>query len=446
MKFEFSGALKVFSFTFSNQAKSKSFKALTIVISLILILIPSVSMPLIENSGEQSTEATGLLNTVYIADSASLSSVDFSLLNEFDNSGKRIEYVYCANGIDEAIPLAQDNDSSLILLLEAGSPVSAKIILPDNSKLNDEDLSEYGYFISSSINYLLLIESGAPIETVLGLMNSVNFKDTENENAGPEFTEEMAIKQFKEISSFVLPYLNIMILYFMILAYGQSVANSLVLEKSSKLMEFFLLSAKPGGIILGKITGIASCAVFQFFVWIASAVIGFGAGTFAVKQLNPNTDMTLIRIFDAIGEYADIFSLPGLLLGVIIIFAGFFLYCTIAAIGGAIAQKSEDLASTNTIFVLVLIISFIATLSPTGDNIMSHSIWHDFVPFTAILVTPSHLILGDTSIAVGILSLAIILLTIMIFAFAAGRLYKSMIFYKGNIPKPGQLIEFLKKK
>lgn len=446
MKFEFSGAMKVFSFTFKNQVKSKGFKALTLILSLLLIVLPALIMPLIEMASDEKEEATGLLSTVYIADNASLEDVDFSLLNSFTENEGNIRYVYCKGGLDEASSMAQADPTSLILVTEEGSPLSVNVLMPEDTKLNDSDLTEYGYFISSSFSYLLLIESGVPIGNVIEIMNSVTLETPDTDVGDTEISEEeFAVQSFKEIASFVLPYLNIMLLYFMILAYGQSVANSLVLEKSSKLIEFFLLTMKPGAIILGKVTGIAMSAVVQLAAWIVSAVIGFGSGTLIVKSLNPDTDMILIKVFEAVGEYADIFSLSGLLLGILIIFAGFFLYCTIAAIGGSVAQKAEDLASTNSVFVLVLVFSFFMTLNVGSEDIMAYAAWHDFVPFTAILVTPSRLILGDTSLLMGALSLILIIAAIFAFAFIAGRLYKSMVFYKGNIPKIKDIISFIKK-
>ena len=41
--------------------------------------------------------------------------------------------------------------------------------------------------------------------------------------------------------SIFLSFIIVMVLYFFVLAYGQGVANSVVMEKSSKLMESFLI-------------------------------------------------------------------------------------------------------------------------------------------------------------------------------------------------------------
>ena len=46
--------------------------------------------------------------------------------------------------------------------------------------------------------------------------------------------------------SMLLPFASLMLLYFLVLLYGQSTAASVILEKTSKLMDLFLVSVEPG--------------------------------------------------------------------------------------------------------------------------------------------------------------------------------------------------------
>ena len=92
---------------------------------------------------------------------------------------------------------------------------------------------------------------------------------------------------------------------------------------------------------------------------------------------------------------------------------------------------------TNGIFVIVLLLSFFATLgtgsfSGNFDSMGSVGIL-DWIPFTSILVSPSHLLLGSISIAEACgLGMAL-----------AGRIYKAMSMYKGNIPNAKQLFSMI---
>ena len=87
----------------------------------------------------------------------------------------------------------------------------------------------------------------------------------------------------------LLPYLNIMILYFMILAYGQGTANNTIMEKTSKLMDLFLVSVKPGAMLLGKVFATAASGILQIFVWIGGLFGGFALGIHFTKMVNPQT-------------------------------------------------------------------------------------------------------------------------------------------------------------
>ena len=56
--------------------------------------------------------------------------------------------------------------------------------------------------------------------------------ETEEDNMG-----------IQEILNLLLPYLNCMLLYFLLLFYGQNVGGCIILEKTSKLMDTFLIYA-----------------------------------------------------------------------------------------------------------------------------------------------------------------------------------------------------------
>ena len=98
------------------------------------------------------------------------------------------------------------------------------------------------------------------------------------------------------------------------------------------------------------------------------------------------------------------------------------------------------------LFTMILIISFFCTLSTgamTGDMSAGLS-WLDLVPFTAVLVTPSRILLDMITLTEGLLSLAILLIVTFVFIWFAGKIYKMMSLYKGNLLKPAEIFAMLK--
>ena len=170
-------------------------------------------------------------------------------------------------------------------------------------------------------------------------------------------------------------------------------------------------------------------------------------GTQLVKTINPQSDMAILQLFDAFGEISGMFTVSGVILALLMLAAGLLLYCSLAAIGGAVAEKPEDLSSTNMLFVMVLLISFFATMYAGGTNSdvpWDAVTWQAWMPFTAILVTPTKILLGGMTIPQALGSLGIVVLTAVLVTLLAGKLYKMMSLYKGNPPGPAKLMEMLK--
>ena len=180
-------------------------------------------------------------------------------------------------------------------------------------------------------------------------------------------------------------------------------------------MDTMLVSVKPEAMVIGKVLAQAFTCVIQIALWVIGLWGGFAAGIWAVKTINPDTTMPLIQMFGHMGLLSSIFTPVNILFFLLYLAAGLLLYLAIASIGGAIASKQEDLSMTNGIFVIVLLLSFFATLgtgsfSGNFDSMGSVGIL-DWIPFTSILVSPSHLLLGSISVGEACGSLAVVVIT-----------------------------------
>ena len=69
--------------------------------------------------------------------------------------------------------------------------------------------------------------------------------------------------------------------------------------------------------------------------------------------------------------------------------------------------------------------------------------WQVWMPFTAILVAPTKILLGAMSIPESLCSLGIVVVTASLITMAAGKMYKMMSLYKGNPPSPKKIAEML---
>lgn len=440
------GLGKIFSFTFVQHIKQKGYRNVTILIALLCLLLPAAIMPAVEYFKDDGTYVSKI-ERIYVIEKSTETEgeTDYGILNSVDPERfTNVEYVPEAS-VEEAAKKAEEEDYSALLVTdwqEGGYQLD--VLLPDETKLGKKDVNAYEAFLSEYFRYILIQESDLEDGQIAEMTMPI---ETLVRDSGIPADETDEYAAMKEILGTLLPYLNIMILYFMILAYGQGTANITIMEKTSKLMDLFLVSVKPGAMLLGKVFATAASGILQIFVWIAGLFGGFALGIHFTKMVNPQTDMALIQLVDTFGEFTGMFTVSGVILALLMLAAGLLLYCSLASVGGTLAEKPEDLSSTNMLFVLVLIISFFATLfaGGTGADVPWDAVtWQVWMPFTAILVAPTKILLGAMSIPEAVGSLGIVILTAALITVLAGKLYQMMSLYKGNPPSPKKIMEMLR--
>ena len=469
MKNELKGLGKIFAFTFERQVKSTGYLVGTIVFALLCFLLPAGIMAAVEYFGGDSdsaveTAAVSPVQTVYVADETD-GAADWNLLTQAGSETfGGISYVTCGS-LEEADAQAWQEEHSLILLLEEAKKTAQEntlsqasngsqngyqmhLLLPDNTSLSEGDAGDLESFLQANFQIILLQKSGIdPAAAAELLVPATTEVTTVGEEALSE--TEAALESMREVLGMLLPYLNIMILYFLVLFYGQGVANNVIMEKTSKLMDTFLVAVKPTAMVFGKVLAVTAASMLQFVIVAASLIGGFAAGSALVRMINPDSDMLLLLFFDSLSEFQGVLTVPGILLAVVMMVSGFFLYCSLSAIGGSAAGKPEDLSSSNVVFTTVLIVSFLAALYAGGIGSMDSGAfakWLDFVPFTSILVTPSRIMLGEVSLGMGFVSLLLVLIVSVLCLLLAGKVYRRMALYKGNPPTPAKLMKMLKEK
>ena len=109
------------------------------------------------------------------------------------------------------------------------------------------------------------------------------------------------------------------------------------------------------------------------------------------------------------------------------------------------AGKQEDLSSTNLLFTLALIGSFLAALYSGGLGVMSpSSMWLNWVPFTAVMIVPGRILLGQIPLWQAYGSLAVVLASFVLICLLAGKIYKNMALYKGQVPGFSTILKMIK--
>ena len=463
MKKELRGFSKIFAFTFRQQTRRRGFLITLILVALLCLLIPSGAMTAAAYFGQDDaaashdgnemseaeayeanlTKAMASVKEILVVNETDDAAYSAGALGQFDFGAAAgvsfagIRFTDCGS-FEDACGRAENTDDTLILdTVREGTVYQLQLLIPEGSGISRETaealqpaLSAYGTIAAGSYN------AAHDLKEEEGMFDF----------GGETGSESDPLAEAKGVLGFLLPYVNIMVLYFFVLIYGQSLAQSVIMEKNSKLMESFLVSVRPTAMILGKLSAVCLCGVMQLTLWILCLLGGFALGCAGAKAADPDTDMLIVLLMESFGRMTQgMFSVGGISMTLLLVLAGMLLYCSLAGIGGAIAGKPEDLSSANVMFTMVLVASFFACLAAGGLNGLSEgAAWMDWVPFTAVLVTPARVLLGSVSLVKGFACLLVILAAALLLTVAAGKLYKLMALYRGEMPGPKKLLEMLR--
>ncbi len=418
----------VFSFTFARHTKKKGYLIFTAVVALLLLLLPAAILPAVASGAEGEEELLSChVKNVYVLDQSETAEIDWNFLSDLgDPVFESIEYTNIFGDLEsaKATVLTSGEYSLLLWVTEENGKIQTQILVPNSTALTSKDTDAFDLYLTQASPAILWLKSGADLAGMPGVLVPIYEQVPGDAQADPVAT-------VREVLQMVLPYLNIMVLYFMILIYGQGVSNSVIMEKNSKLMDTFLVYVPTDAMIFGKVIAIALSAILQLTVWVLSLAGGFGLGASLAHHFFPTASFGLLTFLDSLSLFGEAFSLPGIFLGLLAMIAGFFLYCAIASIGGSLASKQEDLASTQSLFTLILVAGFLLSMFG-GFMEGTVDIWMLLLPVTAVFLTPAHLMLGTVSIGMGVLSVVILLLSAGLLMWVAGKIYHMTAFYRGK--------------
>ncbi|MDD4113024.1 MAG: ABC transporter permease [Herbinix sp.] len=450
MRNNFRGWATVFRFTFLQSTK-KAFKIITtlivvLIIGLIIILNIIAAKPDKDETNQiiepGITEGVSTVSKVLIQDNSGLPSTDYKAINPDLSSGylKNIQFVTAdIDAREDLLDYAsKDSDRTIAVLITGKDGIfEMEAIVPHNSTVATPDVDQLLAMMTSAFEDNKIMQANLNEEELKAVFTPVT-------TAYSEFGESanMAAMVIKMVAPMVFSFM----MYFMLLFYGQMVSKSVSTEKTSKLMETLLTSVHPYAMITGKVLATTALGILQFIIWILSGVVGLYVGNAIAHQIYPGYENSVISIInfikDNIGETG--MTLPALLLALIVFAIGFMFYCVLAALSGCMVSKPEDVASTQGLFQLPIVISWLLCyFAPLSGNYKLISVAR-YIPFTAPFCVPSDIITGTIGLGEGILSLLVLSVFSLIIIILSAKIYKGLVLYTGQKANMKQLVNILK--
>ena len=433
----------VFSFTFMQQAKSEKFRNTTIIIGILifaavlLILVvtnrKSVEDELIEEDGL--VQEIENINTVHILDETKDYAEINLLIDSFSETDegfpglKDISFVQISSGtkVSDAMgDIEKSNDSLLINIRREDNEIILQGLLPQETNINEEEAN-------------VLLESLLPVFE----MYKIGLSGLSEEQLEVVFTpittsyivageEEESLGE--TLIRYFVPMIYSFVIYLLLIIYAQSIMNNLVIEKTSKLTEMLLTNVLPEMVITGKILALAAIAILQFLFWILCGVLGFVGGDLIIKSQQADYLTPVIDVIELVQNNTDgsAFSLIAIVLSILALALSFLFYFSFAGVVGSTLNKAEDVSNGTGLFFIPIIFGFLATtMAPSFEG----GFWVKFLnyfPFTSPFVMPTNILNGTMSTLEGLLAIGILIVSTIICFIIAGKLYKGLIFFKGE--------------
>ena len=444
---------KVFKFTFRNQTSTKGYKRGTFLTAFILFIIPvaifSIVGYVLKNDDDE-LKSCGA-ERVYVVDPEA-PNADFNILNVTGVEGYTDIQYSNAETVDEALETIEsrgEKKSIVLQIRKEDGQLQSRIILPDVCELEKDDVKNYNDFIDESGNVFALIASGVDMGDMTEVMKQTDYSvyDSDGFRDGTDlYTDagklnEQQNAKILPVFNMILTYVCVIFIYMIIIMYGNSILQNIVLEKSSKLMDTMLISVAPQALVFGKMLAVLTSGILQLLVWIAGLVGGVVAGLKIFGTMLSGADtvvMTFVKSFADLGLFKPV----NVIVGILALIFGIIMYASLSAVAGAISGTREEAASNQSLFIMLLLFSFYAILFK-GMNTTNPALWLYLVPFTSAMVLPSGICSGIISTGVAAAGLGILVVCSLGLIILAGKLYKMMSLYKGNKVSLGKAIKML---
>ncbi len=444
------GWQKVFGFTFIQYVKTKSFIIGTVIMCLLVALM-AVCLNILpgllsdDEDVDGSGDAPASTAAVYIYDDIGiLTDEDFAMIKGIGVSIAETEL----SAADMLAQLETATDSAMITISaqELEGVTLAYNVKTHYSPDADGDAVDYiTTAVAQMVDYRNLINAGVSPENYQQTQLRVNTAKLE---AG-----QGEWNMFESMLNYFVPIIVSLVLFVMIFAYGQTVAQSIATEKTSRVMELLLTSIRPLAVVIGKVLAMGLVCVLQALSVVITGSVAFlisapfGIGSEIMNLLNNVSEITAenAEIVEALQNTIGNFGALHVLLIVIIFILGFVFFALIAALVGASVSRMEDLTAAMQPYSILGVVGMYLAYFPVIGNLDSletgaasvnfMQLFSYYFPLSSPFALPSALLLGHLTMPQVIIAVGILALFTALVAVLVAKVYEMIILHNGNLLK-----------
>ncbi len=389
--------LTVMKFTISDMVKRKSFIISTIIILVLIVVgfnVPNIIKAF--KGGEDS------LDKILIVDNQNIFEGNLSALQQAD-LGYDIE-IGQASFEEIKTKIENEEIDSSIVIEKQDNDIKIRYIV-ENTTMMDGVPETIVNTINSLYSNMQISKLGLTEEQLASITPNFEFvlEQTEEEKANGNIFAMMLMS---------------IVLFYAIYFCAYQVSSSITTEKTSKIMETLVTSTSPTTIILGKTIGIGVVGLLQMVVIVGTAIIS------AKAFLEP-------ELIEAVLDMSSITPYLGIVT-IVYFILGYFTYALLYALTGSTVSKPEDIQSANTPVAILAVIgfylSYFTMMNPTSEL----NVFASLFPISSPFCMPFRIMMGLASLTDVLISIAILVVTILIIARVAIKIYSNAILNYGT--------------
>jgi len=427
---------------FAIRVKKKSFIFTTIFTPLLfaaLMVVPSLIA--MYSGGEEGQKVavvddSGIVMPYMESDNEVIfTQVTDSTVEELKKNFDNLDY-FAVVGISQ---LDSSNNVSVVTYSKKQMNMDMQNRISRNVESAVEDYKLKGYGIPQLEQIMADVESDIKVKTYT------------LDEAGEEKASKVEIFM-------IIGYVASFLIYMFIFMFGSMVMRSVIEEKTTRIIEVIVSSVKPFQIMMGKILGVASVALTQFFIWIvitfsivmvAGSALGLNdaAQTMAVTS----SEIPVEQITAAMESEGDGFlqALKDInyiqIIGCFVIYfvLGYLLYSSMFAAVGAAVDNEADTQQLVLPITMPLIIGLFLMLHTFQYPDSALSFWGSVIPFTSPMVMMARIAYGVPVWELA-LSIGVLVVTFVAMAYLSGKIYRVGILMYGKKPGWKEICKWLK--
>lgn len=242
-----------------------------------------------------------------------------------------------------------------------------------------------------------------------------------------------------------LPSVFVYLLWVAIFAISQMLLNSVIEEKSNRIIEVLLSSVTPGELMMGKLLGIASIGLTMLGVWIFSFVVvlwwkasGVPPGALAAGSGGGMASLPM----DIVSIVKTTWLLPAF---AVYFFLGYLLYAGLFLALGSTCNTIKDAQNYMGVIVLFLMVPLFAmTYIPRDPNGPVATFLSWIPPYTPFVMM--NRVTADPPLRDLIGTFVLLVAFTALVLWGCGRIFRIGILRTGQPPKLVELIRWLRTK